>query len=94
MVLVGFNYGGLVAGVAAARMPDRVHRIVYVDAFVPQPGRSLFDAPPPPVADQMRQLADEVGDGCRRPGSGSSAGHFALLTVPDEVAAEVLAATQ
>ena len=45
-VLVGFSYGGLVAGGAIDRVPDRVAALIYLDAFVPVPGRSMFDLMP------------------------------------------------
>lgn len=36
IVLVGHSYGGLVVAGAAGRMPERVRRLVYLDAFVPE----------------------------------------------------------
>jgi pimeloyl-ACP methyl ester carboxylesterase len=43
VVLVGHSYGGMVATGVADRARDRVRRLVYVDAFVPEDGQSLFD---------------------------------------------------
>jgi pimeloyl-ACP methyl ester carboxylesterase len=43
VVLVGHSYGGMVITGVAARMPDRISRLVYVDAALPDPGQSLFD---------------------------------------------------
>jgi len=43
IVLVGHSYGGMVITGVAARMPDRVGQLVYVDAALPDPGQSLFD---------------------------------------------------
>lgn len=48
--LVGHSYGGMViTGVAdrLAQQPGRIARLVYVNAFVPQPGESLNDMVPP-----------------------------------------------
>lgn len=42
-ILVGHSYGGMVITGCAARMPERIRRLVYVDAAVPDPGQSLFD---------------------------------------------------
>ena len=43
IVLVGHSYGGMVITGVADWMPDRVIRLVYVDAALPDPGQSLFD---------------------------------------------------
>jgi len=43
VVLVGHSYGGLVVSGAAARAGARIARLVYLDAFVPEDGQSLFD---------------------------------------------------
>ena len=43
VVLVGHSYGGMVATGVADRARDRIARLVYLDAFVPEDGQSLFD---------------------------------------------------
>lgn len=43
IILVGHSYGGIVITGVAARVPGRIHRLVYLDAAVPDPGQSLFD---------------------------------------------------
>lgn len=43
VVLVGHSYGGMVITGVADRMPDRIRRLVYIDAALPDPGQSLFD---------------------------------------------------
>jgi pimeloyl-ACP methyl ester carboxylesterase len=43
VVLVGHSYGGMVVGGVADRLPERIRRLVYLDAFVPQDGRSFND---------------------------------------------------
>ena len=40
VVLVGHSYGGMVITGVADRVPDRIRRLVYVDAFVPTNGES------------------------------------------------------
>ena len=45
-MLVGFSYGGLVAAGVPDRVPERVAMLVYLDAFVPVSGRSMFDLMP------------------------------------------------
>jgi pimeloyl-ACP methyl ester carboxylesterase len=41
--LVGHSYGGMVITGVAARMPERIRCLVYLDAALPDPGQSLFD---------------------------------------------------
>lgn len=40
IILVGHSYGGMVITGVADRVPDRIKRLVYVDAFVPNNGES------------------------------------------------------
>jgi len=42
-VLAGHSYGGMVIAGVADRLPDRIRSLVYIDAFLPENGRSLFD---------------------------------------------------
>jgi len=46
VVLVGHSYGGMVITGVLGRVPDRIARIVYLDAFRPDPGQSAFDILP------------------------------------------------
>ncbi|MDP1582374.1 MAG: alpha/beta hydrolase [Bradyrhizobium sp.] len=62
IVLVGHSYGGMVATGVADRARDRVVKLIYVDAFVPEDGQSLFDLNK--VAVQKRA---DSGDGWRVP---------------------------
>lgn len=43
IILVGHSYGGMVASALADRIGERVRQMIYVDAFVPQDGESLYD---------------------------------------------------
>ena len=43
VILVGHSYGGMIITGVAARMPERIRRLVYLDAALPDPGQSLFD---------------------------------------------------
>ena len=43
VILVGHSYGGLVISGVAARIPDRISKLVYLDAFIPESDQSLFD---------------------------------------------------
>ena len=43
IILVGHSYGGMVVTGVADRMADRIRHLVYLDAFLPADGQSLFD---------------------------------------------------
>jgi pimeloyl-ACP methyl ester carboxylesterase len=49
IVLVGHSYGGMVITGVADRVPDRIRRLVYLDAFLPESGETTVD------------LADSIG---------------------------------
>jgi pimeloyl-ACP methyl ester carboxylesterase len=57
VILVGHSYGGMVATVVADRMPQRIARLVYLDAFVPENGQALRDLIP---ANAPRAAGDEA----------------------------------
>jgi pimeloyl-ACP methyl ester carboxylesterase len=67
VVLIGHSYGGMVATAVADRTPERFVSLVYLDAFVPQDGQSLFDLHPPDVRAGMLLAARTSGDGWRVP---------------------------
>jgi len=43
VILVGWSYGGMVVSNVVARIADKIASLVYLDAFVPEPGRSLLN---------------------------------------------------
>jgi pimeloyl-ACP methyl ester carboxylesterase len=47
IVLVGHSYGGMVVSGVADAVPAKIASLVYLDAFVPENGRALFDLLPP-----------------------------------------------
>lgn len=47
VVLLGHSYGGMVITGVADRVPERIRRLVYWNAFVPNPGEALNDMVPP-----------------------------------------------
>jgi pimeloyl-ACP methyl ester carboxylesterase len=67
VVLIGHSYGGMVATAVADRVPERLAQLVYLDAFVPRDGQSLFDLHPDDVRAAMREGARTAGDGWRIP---------------------------
>ena len=67
LVLVGFSYGGLVAAGVVDRIPERVAMLVYLDAFVPVPGRSMFDLMPASMRASLQAAAESSGGGWQMP---------------------------
>ena len=61
VVLVGHSYGGMVVTGAADRVPQRIKRIVYLDAFVPDNGKCLLDYVVPERAARMREEGGKAG---------------------------------
>ena len=45
VVLVGHSYGGMVITGVADRVPDRIKRLVYLDALLPDSGESVMSIP-------------------------------------------------
>jgi pimeloyl-ACP methyl ester carboxylesterase len=66
-VLVGHSYGGMVATGVADRAAERISRIVYLDAFVPKDGQSLYDLISESARQRSRRAADLAGDGWQIP---------------------------
>jgi pimeloyl-ACP methyl ester carboxylesterase len=61
--LVGHSYGGMVATGVADRAPERLAHLIYLDAFVPRNGQSLFDLLPPDAQAAMREAVKKPGEG-------------------------------
>ena len=64
LVLVGHSYGGMIITGVADRVPGRIRRLVYWNAFVPNNGESLYDMLPPQYVELFESIAIERGDGC------------------------------
>jgi pimeloyl-ACP methyl ester carboxylesterase len=67
VILVGHSYGGTVVTGVAERVPDRIRRLVYLDASVPRDGESNDDVIGPTMAAQLRASAMSDGDGWKVP---------------------------
>jgi pimeloyl-ACP methyl ester carboxylesterase len=67
VTLLGHSYGGMVATGVADKARSRIARVVYIDAFAPKDGQSLFDLVGPKAEGNMRAGAAKDGDGWRLP---------------------------
>jgi len=67
VTLPGHSYGGMVATGVADKAPGRIARVVYIDAFAPKDGQSLFDLLGPKGEARMRAGAAKDGDGWKLP---------------------------
>jgi pimeloyl-ACP methyl ester carboxylesterase len=67
VTLIGHSYGGMVATGVFEKASRRIGRIVYLDAFAPKDGQSLFDLVGPQAAENMRGKAMGEGGGWRVP---------------------------
>lgn len=66
VTLIGHSYGGMVSTGVADQARDVIDRLIYLDAFAPEDGESLFDLAPP--ADTEARRANAI-DGWRVPPS-------------------------
>ncbi len=81
VILIGHSYGGMVATGVADRARARIKHLVYLDAFAPKDGQSVFDLQQPEALERMRNGAKESGDGWRIP-----SGPMPPDTSPEDVA--------
>ena len=61
IVLVGHSYGGMLITAIADRMVERVRRLVYWNAFVPDDGQALYDLVPPHYVEMFKSLVAADG---------------------------------
>lgn len=67
VILVGHSYAGLVITGVSDRAPQRLGRLVYVDAGPAPDGTSMLDQQPPGVREQLEEAVRDDGDGPRLP---------------------------
>lgn len=63
VVLFGHSYGGMVITGVADRAPERIRRLIYWNAFVPNNGECLNDMVPPQYVGLFDVIAAERKDG-------------------------------
>jgi pimeloyl-ACP methyl ester carboxylesterase len=62
VVLLGHSYGGMVITGVADRVPERIRRLIYWNAFVPNGGEALNDLVPPHYVALFDQIAGASPD--------------------------------
>lgn len=67
VVLVGYSYGGMVIAGVAEKAAERIAHLVYLDAFVPEDGKSLCDYQPPEILEMFQEKTNSAGDGYKLP---------------------------
>lgn len=67
VVIVGDSSSGAVVTGAADRAPEHIALVVYLDAFVPEDGQSVFDLVAPERRQMFETLVKTEGDGWRVP---------------------------
>jgi len=65
VILVGHSYAGMIITGAAERARQRLMRLVYADAFVPEDGQSAMQLLPAPIQKTFRDQAKAEPDGFR-----------------------------
>ncbi|WP_084113112.1 alpha/beta fold hydrolase [Belnapia moabensis] len=61
IILIGHSFGGIPITGVADRLPESIRHLVYLDANIPESGRSFLDTLPPEVAETRRQAARAAG---------------------------------
>lgn len=63
IILVGHSYGGMVITAVADRVPQKIDRLVYIDAHLPVGGESMFDLISPERRADLVKRAQTLGNG-------------------------------
>jgi len=67
VVLVGHSFAGISISGVADRLPERIRRLVYLDALLLQNDQSVFDIIPPDMVQARRELAQQSSGGVALP---------------------------
>jgi pimeloyl-ACP methyl ester carboxylesterase len=85
VIVVGHSYGGLVITQLAEAAFERIQRIIYLDAFLPQDGQCLFDMLTETTQKFYLDWSKQMGEGWRLPPSDAVLTRWGL-TNPDDIA--------
>ncbi|MCK7610764.1 alpha/beta fold hydrolase [Roseibium sediminicola] len=67
VILVGHSFGGIPVTGAADRVPERIGKLVYLDAIMLESGETWFDLLPPELAADRKALAETSSGGLSLP---------------------------
>jgi pimeloyl-ACP methyl ester carboxylesterase len=67
VILVGHSFGGRSIAGVADRMPNRLRRLVFLDASLPENGKSAFEQTPPDVREARIKAAQQFSGGMSMP---------------------------
>lgn len=67
VVLVGHSFGGFAISAVADRLPECIRHLVYLDARIPENGKTAFEVQPADVTAERMRLAQESSDGMSVP---------------------------
>lgn len=67
VILVGHSFAGNAITAVADRMPERIRHLVYLDALIPESGKSVFSLLPAGVVQSRRDLALKTSGGLTIP---------------------------
>lgn len=72
VILVGHSLGGMVITGVADQIPERIAKLIYLDAYLPENGESIMDLTLPEGRKIFDQLVQTQGDGWLIPVTGDS----------------------
>ncbi len=67
VILVGHSYGGMVIRGVADNLPNKIQRLIYIDALLPQDGESMLGIVDEGISSYLIKRAEEDGDGWQVP---------------------------
>lgn len=89
VLLVGHSYGGLVIGTAAHRVPERIGHLIYLDALLPEDGKTanqLYESNGQQAfVERVMRIVEEEGEGWYWPPPSPDAPNL-RVTDPDDQA--------
>lgn len=60
VILLGHSYAGMIITEVANNLPDHISKLIYLDAFIPNDGESLFDLCDPSSVNTMMSLLTDT----------------------------------